>query len=185
MAKVTKTLLKSIVDGTRSATGYTMVDEKHVEELVKAGHAEVNTEIKKDGQVAARASQTLLAQYPVEMPAKQAFQIDNGLVPPAAKRTGLKEEIYPFSQLQVGQSFFIPATEANKNPATTFASTVSSATRRFAEKHATQTRVNRKGETVPVLVPSRKFTIRAVKAGQKYDNGFVEKQDGARVFRIQ
>jgi hypothetical protein len=40
------------------------------------------------------------------------------------------------------------------------------------------------GEQVPELKYTRKFTGRAVKAGQKYSNGFVEPANGTRVFRL-
>jgi hypothetical protein len=187
MAKVSKNVLKAIVDGTRGADQYAMIETGHAEQLVKDGYIEVNAANQKDGKIAARATQTLLEQFPLDSiaPVKQVFTIDNGIVPPAAKRTGVKEEIYPFSQLQVGQSFFVPATKKQPAPAKAFASTVSSATRRFSIPHPEgKTRVNRKGVSVPVMVSQREFTIRAVKSGQKYDNGFTEKADGARVFRI-
>lgn len=113
-----------------------------------------------------------------------AFEVENDFPLAAAQRGGRKEEQYPFSKLEVGQSFVVPATEEYPKPWETFASTVSSATRRHAIK-SDKTRVNRAGATVPVLVPTKKFTLRKVTAGDTYPNGKTEKVTGARVFRIQ
>lgn len=177
----TKALLETITAATNSPQGYALVDPSHIKELVAAGHVEVNTAITSDdGKVAARATGVALP-FPA---AKPTFAIESGIVPTPQARGGKKEEVYPFGQLEVGQSFFVPATDKSPEPAKTFASTVSSATRRFAVKSATETKTNKKGAVVPVLVVTRRFTIRAVTAGQKYENGYVEQATGARVFRI-
>jgi hypothetical protein len=198
MAKKTKAvdhtvLLSTIVADTKSEKGYSLVDPAHIKELVDAGHIEVNPEIKTaDGKIAARATAALLASHgnesaPVAEPVVNApaFQLTDGIPLAPAKRGGKKTEEYPFSQMAVGQSFVVPATAAYPKPWETFASTVSSATRRFAVEHATETRKNRKGELVPVLVPTKKFTLRQITPGQTYEGStFVESVSGARVFRI-
>lgn len=101
-----------------------------------------------------------------------------------AKRGGKKEEIYPFSKMEIGDSFLIPATEDWPEPWLSFASTVSSATRRYTEKSPTETIKNRNGQIVPKPVYVRKFALRRVTKGDKYANGYVEPQTGARVQRI-
>jgi len=176
-----KELLATITAATNSAQGYALVDPSHIKELVADGHVEVNTAItSEDGKVAARATGVAL---PVA-PAKASFDIESGIVPTPQARGGKKEEVYPFGQLEVGQSFFVPATDKSPDPAKTFASTVSSATRRFAVKSETETKTNKHGKVVPVLVVTRRFTIRTVTPGQKYENGYTEAATGARVFRI-
>lgn len=82
---------------------------------------------------------------------------------PEAKRAGgggARPEVYPFSSLNIGEAFFVPATAEKAEPWKTFASTVASATNRYNEVVAGQTRVNRKGATVPVTKQTKKFEIR-------------------------
>lgn len=167
------------------------VDPSTVEDHVKAGHIEVNMSAKDEqGRNAARLTATghnavnKTKATPENKLSNEAFEIVDGLpMPPKAARGGQKVELYPFSKLNVGGSFFIPATEKNPNPAKTFASTIGSAQRRFGTKTG-ETRTTAKGKVVPVIVATRKFTILPVTAGQKYENGFVEKANGGRVYRI-
>lgn len=84
---------------------------------------------------------------------------------PAVKRGGGgRTESYPFSALENGQSFFVPATEAKPDPAKSLASTVSGANRRFSEV-TEEMRTNRRGNSVPVTVQTRKFELRKVPDG--------------------
>ena len=191
-------LLNTIVADTKSAQGYSLVNPEHVAELVEAGHIEVNPNIKtEDGRIGARATATLLASHanepvavaPAVAKVAPIFTLTDGIPLAPAKRGGKKTEEYPFSQMAVGQSFFVGATEAYPKPHETFASTVSSATRRFSVEATNpdgsiKMKANRKGVLVPELVATKKFTLRQVRKGQKYPNGFEETADGARVFRI-
>ncbi len=70
---------------------------------------------------------------------------------------------YPFDALEVNKSFHIPATEKRPNPAKSLASTVSAATKKYAEDTG-QTKQSVKGNTLPVLKNTRVFTIKAVGA---------------------
>ena len=189
--KKQKKLLQTIVNDTKGTTGYSLVDPDHVKELVDAGHIEVNPNIKDaSGKIAARATASLLASHDTTTGAPEAdsapvstFVLESDIPLPPAAKGGRRDEQYPFSKMEVGQSFFVPVTTKYPEPWKTFGSTVSSATRRFAEQHPTNTKKNRKGVDVPVLVATRKFTLRQVTKGQKYPNGFEEKADGARVYR--
>lgn len=67
------------------------------------------------------------------------FVIESGIPIPEIRRGGDRTSQYPFDKLEVGQSFFVPATETMPNPGKTLGVTVSSATRRF--KTATPPRV--------------------------------------------
>lgn len=192
MAKSKNSLKQVIADGTKSAQGYAFVKPEDVAGLVESGHVLINPAIAtQDGKVAARATDMLLSEFAVASSAPKvayiasSFEIAPAGIPiPVKQRGGYKTESYPFSKLEIGQSFVVPATAENPNPVKTFASTVSSAARRFAETTG-ETKQNRKGETVPVLKTTREFTIHSVVAGTVYSNGFSEPATGARVFRTK
>lgn len=59
---------------------------------------------------------------------------DTGIAIPTPRRGGKGSPVYGFEQMNVGHSFFIPATTDNPNPAKRIASTVSSATKRLDPK---------------------------------------------------
>lgn len=183
MAKKDKkvALLGSIVEATKTK-GYTHVDQNaDLKALVESGHVEADPTNVVDGKIAVRATAKAVegaAAAPAAPVAKAAIEITSGLDIPVTTRSVVKEEVYPFSKLEVGQSFFV-AIDSDK-----FASTVSSASRRFAIRTGNKVASKRKpGEMVDELQYTKKFTGRAVKAGQKYSNGFVESADGTRVFR--
>lgn len=193
--KQTAAFKKEIVTATTDATkGFLLVKVATVAALVTDGLIEVNTSIAADanGLQPARATAKLIAELatpaaPAAAVVKPVFELVSGIVPVAGLRGGVKEEVYPFSKMEIGISFVVPVNEKSTTAEAVvekFSSTVSSATRRFAVKSETETRKNAKGELVPKMVPTRKFTLRPVLAGTKYDNGFVEPVSGARVFRI-
>jgi len=70
-------------------------------------------------------------------PASLQFAISaNVPLPPPSQRGGgfgKKEEVYPFSKLAVGHSFFVPSTPEKPDPAKSLSSSVAAATRRFAK----------------------------------------------------
>lgn len=186
-SKDQKKLLKSIDKATNGATGYLMVekDAPDVQALYDADAIEFNNAIVDGNQVAARlkGAEDVAGFSNDEVTNESKIPVITGIPMAAAKRGGRKEEQYPFSQMNVGDSFLVPVTAAYPKPWETFASTVSSATRRFSIKSETQTKKNRKGEAIPVLVATKKFTLRRVTKGDAYPNGYVEPESGARVFR--
>lgn len=102
--------------------------------------------------------------------APSAFSIRKGVAVPPQKRTGGRgAPVYPFDALEVGDSFFVPATTAKPNPAKSLASTVSSASKRYASerKDAAGAVVNEtvtvRGKTItrPQLIYSRVFIVRS------------------------
>jgi hypothetical protein len=133
------------------------------------------------------------------------FGIIDGAVLPVSKRGGggggapIK---YPFDQLQVGQSFFVPATAKLPNPLKTLGSTISSANIRYAdkigEKEVTRAKRGKKNKlvldangqkimetkTVPEYKFNRKFSIRGVEAGKSYGNWTAE-ASGALIQRVE
>lgn len=94
---------------------------------------------------------------------KPVFVIEDNVPLPEPKRGAVaREPIYPFASLNVGQSFFIPASEAVPEPAKKFASTVSTASKRFSKEVPDPAKP---GETIRVY--ERKFVIRAVEGGAR------------------
>ena len=92
---------------------------------------------------------------------KSMFKIENKVPVPAISGRGRGGNVYPFDQLAVGQSFFVPNSESKPNAAKSLASTVSSATARYAvASEDGVTKTNKKGEVVPVMVKTRKFVVR-------------------------
>lgn len=201
--KVQSDMLARIAEATLDQTqGYAMVKNgATVNMLAEGGLVEVNAQMVEGDKIAARATDKGVDAYqngdmvepanatadePATNEGNQAmseFKIDTGVPVPAIKRTGAATSIYPFDALEVGQSFFVPATEDMPNPGKSLASTVSSASKRYATENGTReiTRKNRTtGEKETVEVPTyhydRKFMVRSVE-----ENGV----KGARVWRVE
>lgn len=199
-------MLTKIAEGTLDQTaGFAMVKNGATSAmLAEAGLIELNPQMIEGDKIAARTTDAGLDTYqngdsvepateetqPAEEPATNQgtktmteFAIDNAVPVPAIKRSGAATSIYPFDNLEVGQSFFVPATEAMPNPGKSLASTVSSASKRYATESGTRelTRTNRTTKeketvTVPTYTYERKFMVRSVE-----ENGV----KGARVWRIE
>lgn len=153
--------------------------------LVEQGFVELNPAgPNESGETLTRATQkgiesmntaTNTAAPAASAPASAAsFAIEDGIAMPTASGRGRGGNVYPFDALNVGQSFFVPNTEYKPNAAKSLASTVSSATARYAEVVEGQFKTNKKGEQVPVTRETRKFVVRSVE-----ENGV----KGARVWR--
>jgi hypothetical protein len=90
-------------------------------------------------------------------------------VPEGSKRRRAPAR-YPFADMEMGHSFFVPCTEGRPDPAKSMQSTVSSAVRKFSiAEPSGETRVNRNGKTVPVMIPTKMFVCRAVNPGRPID----------------
>lgn len=98
----------------------------------------------------------------------------------ASKRGGARPEVYPFSKLEVGKSFFVPATEAVPDPVKALASTVASANQRYVEVVEGE-RTTKKGTVVPNTKPTRQFAIRRLEDGAPFGFPGVK---GAQIGRI-
>lgn len=134
------------------------------------------------------------------------YAIIKGAVLPPSKRGGKGGGApmqYPFETMEIGDSFFVPVSEKHADPVKTLGSTVSSMNQKYAEdtgatKTVTRTKrgegnkavLNADGSkakeevTVPVYKLTRKFTIRAVKAGVKYGE-YTAPADGALIARVE
>jgi hypothetical protein len=119
---------------------------EEVQPLVDKGFAEVNNEIvDAEGRVAVRATPEGVASmnHPEsEVPAaaenakRQALQINiesDIPIPVAEGRGRIGSEKYPFSKLEIGQSFFVPNSETMPDAAKSLAGTASGAGKRNAD----------------------------------------------------
>lgn len=154
-----------------------------VASLVADGLVETNPSmINEAGEIATRATQkgiesvTTPNAAPAPVAAKSAFALEDGLAIPAAAGRGRGGNTYPFDQMAVGQSFFVANTEKKPDAAKSLASTVSSATARYAVATGNK-KTNRKGVEVAEMKAVRTFTVRAVDETAK--GGGI----GARVWR--
>ena len=160
--------------------------------LIVSGDVEVNPEMTNEaGEFATRATAKYLTQEsptmiePIVTAAKPKFEIDVGVPMPAVSRkisTGLRAgrtPVYPFEQLEIGQSFFV-ADREGKSAHKTMASTVNSANIRYVEEIPGEVRTNRKGNTVAATRQLRKF--KSFDTERIMEDGSVQK--GARIFRV-
>lgn len=174
---------------------------------------EVNTNDVVDGNAACRLTEA--GQKLVTAP--KAAKVDAGdakaspyaiittaVLPPSKRggKGGGAPTQYPFDDLAVGQTFFVPVSEKHPDPVKTLGSTVSSANLRYAVETGEKRTVNRakRGEgnkavmvdgkkvmetkEVPVYKYERKFSIRAVVKGQTYGT-WVADADGALIGRVE
>ena len=153
--------------------------------LVEAGLVEINPAmVNEAGEIATRATQacieslgsgalvldnatseanSAIAETGKTEKVKSMFKIEDKLPVPAISGRGRGGNMYPFGQLAVGQSFFVPNSEDKPNAAKSLASTVSSAAARYAvPAEDGSTKTNKKGEVVPVMVKTRMFVVRRV-----------------------
>ncbi|AEX56125.1 hypothetical protein KL1_00055 [Burkholderia phage vB_BceS_KL1] len=159
-----------------SAEGFIYAAAGDVAPFVAAGLVETNETIKdENGNIAVRlkpetegTSNVNTATNTAAPVAASAFAIEDGVPLPSGSGRGRTGTTYPFDALNVGQSFFVPNSEDKPNAAKSLASTVSSATARYAQPSPDgATKTNKKGETVPVMVETRKFVVRAVEGGAR------------------
>lgn len=153
--------------------------------LVEAGLVEINPAmVNEAGEIATRATQagiesldssaivvdnatteanSSIAETGKTEKVKSMFKIEDSVPVPTISGRGRSGNVYPFNQLEVGQSFFVANSESKPNAAKSLASTVCSATARYAvPAEDGSTKTNKKGEVVPVLVETRKFVVRSV-----------------------
>jgi hypothetical protein len=106
------------------ANAFAMVKASKVTALTNAGYLLINTTLapNAEGEQPARVTQagidflasTAVKDAPAEKP---VFTLVSGVALPASKRGnlgGTRASLYPFAEMQPGQSFFVPATEGEK-----------------------------------------------------------------------
>lgn len=201
LGKTLRELLAFIATATLGAVGHALAPKDMVDKMSKYEPTLIETSGSPDptGNIAVKATAAGLAAAGMSVGAtgdagttnavlvpKQAFVLEKGFIPPPIQRGGgvAREETYPFSQMSIGDSFFVASTEDNPNPAKALASTLSSATKRFASFFPATVGSGDKKKAHPKAgqqtgKDGRKFTVRGVAAGV---NG--EKANGARVYRV-
>lgn len=216
-------LLAAIVSATQ-ANSFVYTSVAQHSPLIAAGFVEVNDQMKDaNGQLATRATAagiaaagkgpgavvgSAAASSAATKPVASTFTLEAGVAVPTIKRGGFSKgrtAVYPFEQMEVGQSFFVPATPERDDPAMALASTVSSATKRYSVpvtnpdgsakmieemrgQRGPDGKVMKDGQGKMIKVPVqiqemcevRKFVIRSVKAEND-----PSKQNGARIWRVQ
>lgn len=193
MAKVT---LAAIVAATLAGS-FVYAAPIEVASLVKAGEVEQNKDMKEGNKFATRATEAGIAKHNAEGGEGEqdngpsAFVLEDNVEMPKSGRGGRKGDTYPFDKMAVGQSFFIAATAEKPNPAKAMASTVSSATARYAvgtgefqTVKVKQYQVDEDGKRVrneagelivigeveesrEIMKQTRKFEVRAVEGGAR------------------
>lgn len=168
MNKKSVALMGAIAAAMLAEPGYHLATPAEAKELIDGGFAEQNPNIADGDKLATRLTEAGSAEHAkanggtadtgASAPAS-SFQIDTDIALPSA-RGGKGGSVYPFDELPVNGSFFVPATEQRPNPAKSLASTVSSATKRYEGAE-----------------PARKFTVRSV------DETAQGRGKGARVWR--
>ena len=141
---------RKVVEGTKSPQGHTFLSEKDAQAIATAqpGLIEMHPATKNEkGEIAVRATTDGVTAHDalpakkerapkVEIP-KMDFKIESGVtVPPILRGGAARESQYPFAQLKVGDSFFVPKSESVPDPAKALASTVGSATKKEKGKGA-------------------------------------------------
>lgn len=181
LTKADTALLGTIVAAMANADApFHMATPAEVKNLLDNDMVEVNNEITDGDKVAVRATEKGQAEAPAPSTNegntnvtdtntaaadKPSFDLIEGAVLPEG-RAPRSSSVYPFDTMNVGQSFFVPATDDKPNPAKSLASTISSANKRFSKEGA----------------DGRKFTVKPVKSGVEY-GAFTAPADGALVQR--
>ena len=176
--------------------------EINIHEPDPSDKAKVACRVTTDGAALLTANQNPVNEEKVTM---SNFEIIQDAELPAIKRGGGgggAPTKYPFDKLEVGNSFFVPATTKLPNPLKTLGSTISSANHRYAtvsgEKQVERSKRGARNKlildvngnkimevkTVSTYEFTRKFTIRGVKSGVKYGN-WVAPADGALIARVR
>lgn len=165
-------VLPEIVKATQvSATGYMFTDFLINSPLVNDGLVEVNEGITNEaGEVATRATmkgiEKVMSETSTAVEAAPVvatgFVIEDVALPKSNRGGRTGKSVYPFEALEVGQSFFVPASEKHPEPAKSLASTVSSAMKRFDVADLDENGVQ-KTKVITVPKTGEKRTVLATK----------------------
>lgn len=199
MAKLNKTqvaLLEAIFSAT-NAGSYEFASGKDQKALLDAGLVEANAAITNEaGATATRTTDAGnayindlyanggQAEQEAAKPATAStgFTIAANVEIPTTTRTRTAKSQYPFDDLAVGQSFFVPASEDKPNPVKTMASSVTGANERHSYLIDGEFELNRNGEQVPKKGYHRRFVVRKVEDGAPWGQAGVA---GAGIWRTE
>lgn len=148
------------------ATRATDAGIAHIQALEVETSADTAEETTEENQPEPEAEQPATAEPTKSESKKMSIEIEQNVAVPAVSGRGRKSSMYPFDDMQIGDSFFVEATEAKPDPAKSMASTVAGANARYAEPTG-EMRVNRNGKEVPATVPTRRYIVRSVEGGAR------------------
>lgn len=187
--------------------GYTFCTREIVDWLTNQGYVEANEAIvNESGGIATRATQagiefastlvdknkeqTAPAEITVEEPkperkVKMTFEIENVAVVAGKRGGGTRTSQYPIDALEVGQSFFIPASEKHPNPEKSLASMLSGAMKKYDVPDLDEATGVQKTKVITVPKTGEKREIPATKHTRKFTLVAAEKDGvaGARIGR--
>lgn len=164
---------KPLADAGLVEMNTTMANPAKADEFASRPTAAGIEEAKKH-QAPAAGSQPQPGATSAATPAASAFKVVTGVARPTVKRGGGGGNVYPFDTMAAPvpglngpqeASFFVPSTADKPNPAKSLASTVSSATKRYADQN-----------------PARKFVVRSIADGAAWGDEY-KGVKGAGVFR--
>ena len=193
MAKIVKgvALLALIGAAMNAEPGYMYITQDQANS-VDAGDIEVDTANVQDGKAAAKLTAAGIARVEGQgdqSAAKAPVNVTTGLegfeMPKGRAKRG--NTLYPFDSLEVGGTFFVEGSDSHKTLSST-ASKLQRTTYGEAivdnEGKPVQEEYKSKGETKTrdKIVPTREFTVRAVKSGVTYGS-WVAPADGSVVVR--
>ena len=208
LKKASVSLLATIATAMAAEPFYALATEKEAKELIDGKLAEFNPDIRDGDKIAIRLTDEGLkansemntsttgndanANTGNAPAAASSFAIIDGAALPSAARGGRNGPVYPFDDLNVGQSFFVPATADKPEPAKSIASTATSAAKRFAtpvknpDGSAVMETYKVRGveKTREKFEYTRQFAVKSVEKGKTYGS-WVAPENGALVQRVK
>lgn len=208
LKKASMTLLATIATAMAAEPFYALATEKEAKELIDGKLAEFNPDIRDGDKIAIRLTDEGLKMADTgntdnsnnggdngntgASAAASSFAIIDGAALPSAARGGRNGPVYPFDDLNVGQSFFVPATADKPEPAKSIASTATSAAKRFAtpvknpDGSAVMETYKVRGveKTREKFEYTRQFAVKSVEKGKVYGS-WTALESGALVQRVK
>lgn len=205
LKKASMTLLATIATAMAAEPFYALATEKEAKELIDGKLAEFNPDIRDGDKIAIRLTDEGLNMANANntdnssntgndtgaSAAASSFAIIDNAKLPSAARGGRNGPVYPFDDLNVGQSFFVPATADKPEPAKSIASTATSAAKRFAtpvknpDGSAVMETYKVRGveKTREKFEFTRRFAVKSVEKGKVYGE-WTAPENGALVQRV-
>jgi hypothetical protein len=207
LKKASVSLLASIATAMAAEPFYALATEKEAKELIDGKLAEFNPEIRDGDKIAIRLTDEGLkansemnastnntadtGNTGTASAAASSFAIIDNAALPSAARGGRNGPVYPFDDLNVGQSFFVPATADKPEPAKSIASTATSAAKRFATPVKNpdgspvmeEYKVRGVTKTREKFEFTRRFAVKSVEKGKTY-GAWTAPENGALVQRV-
>lgn len=200
MDKLPEIVAATVTPGT---VGYVFAVPFDIQYLIDNGYVEQNPELSQKNadeeiELATRATTAgieyvaqatgVVSQNKAEQPKpkgnnKMSFEIENVPVVAGKRGGGSRVSQYPVDALEVGQSFFVPATEKHPEPEKSLASMLSGAMKKYDVADIDEATGVQKTKVITVPKTKEKRTIPATKHTRKFTLVAAEK-DGVKGARI-